>query len=119
MRFDRLGCFAYSAEEDTVAANLPDQVHEQTKQDRMAHIMERQLTISAEKNAEKIGSVQEVLVEGWDDYIKCYFGRTQSDAPEVDGKIFFLSDRPLVLGDFVTVQVNDTLDYDLLGELKS
>ena len=117
-RFDRLGCFAYSAEEGTVAGEFTDQVDEQIRLDRAEHIMENQLTVAAEKNAEKIDTDTEVLIEGWDDYIKCYFGRTPCDAPEVDGKIFFLSDRQLKIGDFVTVHINDTLDYDLLGELK-
>lgn len=117
-RFDRLGCFAYSAEEDTAAALMDGQIDEQTKQDRADNIMEMQTAISAEKNEEKIGLVTEVLIEGWDDYIKCYFGRTPWDAPEVDGKIFFMSDRPLVIGDYVKVQINDCLDYDLLGELE-
>lgn len=116
-RFERLGCFTYSAEEGTVAAEFSDQIDEQTKVDRMENIMEQQLTVAAEKNEEKIGSVTEVLIEGWDDYIKCYFGRTPADAPDVDGKIFFMADRPLVLGDFVKVQINDCIDYDLLGEL--
>jgi ribosomal protein S12 methylthiotransferase len=79
--------------------------------------MEMQMDIMREKNEEKIESVLEVIIEGWDDYIKCYFGRTVCDAPEVDGKIFFMSDRPLVIGDFAKVQINDCLDYDLLGEL--
>ena len=117
MRFDRLGCFTYSAEEDTVAATFKDQIDEQTKQDRMDNIMDMQMAVSAEKNEEKVGTVTEVLIEGFDDYIKCYFGRTPADAPEVDGKIFFMSGRPLKIGDFVKVQVNDCLDYDLLGEL--
>ncbi len=116
-RFDRLGCFAYSPEEDTIAAGYQNQIDEQTKQDRMDNIMEAQMTIAAEKNEEKVGSITEVLIEGWDDYIKCYFGRTPADAPEVDGKIFFMSNKPLKIGDFVKVQVNDCLDYDLLGEL--
>lgn len=117
MQFDRLGCFAYSPEEDTIAANMPDQIDEQTKQDRAELIMQSQLTIATRKNEEKIGSVCEVLIEGWDDYIKCYFGRSRADAPDIDGKVFFLSDRQLVIGDFVKVQINDTLEYDLLGEL--
>ena len=116
-RFERLGCFTYSAEEGTAAAEFKDQTDEQTKVDRMENIMELQLTVAAEKNEEKIGSVTEVLVEGWDDYIKCYFGRTPADAPDVDGKIFFMADRQLALGDFVKVQINDCIDYDLLGEL--
>lgn len=117
-QFDRLGCFTYSAEEDTIAATLPNQIDEQTKNDRMENIMELQMTIAARKNEEKAGSLTEVLIEGWDDYIKCYFGRTPADAPEVDGKIFFMSNKPLKIGDFVTVRINDCIDYDLLGELE-
>ena len=116
-RFDRLGCFTYSPEEDTIAAEMPDQVDEQTKRDRCDNIMEMQTDISAQKNEEKIGKTAEVLIEGWDDYIKCYFGRATWDAPEVDGKIFFMADRQLVIGEYVNVIVNDCLDYDLLGEL--
>lgn len=117
-RFDRLGCFTYSAEEDTAACEFEGQVDEQTKVSRMENIMDMQTLIAAEKNEEKIGTVTEVLIEGWDDYIKCYFGRTVGDAPEVDGKIFFISTRPLVLGDFAIVRINDCLEYDLLGELE-
>lgn len=117
-RFDRLGCFTYSPEEGTLAADFDNQIDEQTKTDRMENIMELQMTISAEKNEEKAGSITEVLIEGWDDYIKCYFGRTPSDAPEIDGKIFFMSTRQLKVGEYVTVRINDCLDYDLLGELE-
>lgn len=116
MRFDRLGCFAYSAEEDTPAAEFENQVEPQLRQDRSEIIMNDQMTISAEKNAEKIGTVAEVLVEGYDSYIKCYYGRTAADAPDIDGKIFFFSNQPLKEGDFVRVQVNDVIEYDLLGE---
>ena len=114
-RFDRLGCFTYSPEEGTPAANFDNQLDEQTKQSRLENIMEMQMTIAAEKNEEKADSLVEVLIEGWDDYIKCYFGRTVWDAPEVDGKIFFMSHKPLVIGEYVTVRVNDCIDYDLLG----
>lgn len=116
MRFDRLGCFTYSAEEGTVAANMPDQIDEQTKVDRMELIMESQSIIAAEKNREKEGSVLRVLTEGYDSYIKCYFGRGEADAPEIDGKVFFMSNKPLKIGEFVNVIINDTVDYDLLGE---
>ncbi len=118
VRLERLGCFTYSPEEDTAAAAMENQVPEQTKQDRMDNIMETQMLISAEKNQEKIGQVAEVLIEGWDDYIKCYFGRCSWDAPEIDGKIFFMSSVPLVIGDYVKVRINDSIDYDLLGELE-
>ncbi len=116
-RFDRLGCFTYSAEENTVAAGMPDQVDEQTKVDRMESIMDTQLRISREKNEEKQGKTVEVLIEGYDDYIRCYFGRSEADAPDIDGKVFFISGRPLKIGDFVKVKINDTVEYDLLGEL--
>ena len=116
IRFDRLGCFTYSPEEDTIAAEFENQIDEQVKARRMELIMEDQSYIAAEKNEEKIGSVVEVLIEGWDDYIKCYFGRSYADAPEIDGKVFFTSDRQLVIGEYAYVRVNDCLEYDLLGE---
>ena len=115
-RFDRLGCFTYSAEENTPAAEFENQVDAQTKVDRADAIMADQMTISAEKNNEKIGKTYEVIIEGWDDYIKCYFGRTTADAPEIDGKIFFMAEKPLVIGEFVNVLVTDSIEYDLLGE---
>ncbi len=115
-RFDRLGCFAYSDEEGTPAAEFDNQVDEQTKIDRSELIMDSQSLISAEKNDEKIGKTYEVLIEGYDDYIKCYFGRSSADAPEVDGKVFFTTDMPLVIGEFVKVRITDSLEYDLLGE---
>ena len=115
-RFDRLGCFTYSAEEGTIAAEYPDQIDEQVKQDRAEHIMETQLDIAVASNEAKIGTVQRVLIEGWDDYIKCYYGRSEADAPDIDGKVFFMAKEQLLIGDFVDVQINDTLEYDLLGE---
>ena len=116
-RFDRLGCFTYSAEEGTIAALMENQIDEQVKTDRMEHIMESQMDIAEQKNEEKIDKVLKTLVEGYDDYIKCYFGRTAADAPEIDGKIFFTSKTALSFGEFVEVKVIDTLEYDLLGEV--
>ena len=118
-RFDRLGCFTYSAEEETVAAGFDDQIDEQTKQNRFELIMQSQNLISEQINKEKAGQSLSVLIEGYDDYIKCYFGRSEADAPEIDGKVFFISDRPLKIGDFANVRINDTLEYDLLGELEN
>lgn len=116
-RFDKLGCFTYSPEEGTAAALMENQIDEQVKQDRCDNIMEMQTLISASRNEEKIGQVTEVLIEGWDDYIKCYFGRAPWDAPEIDGKVFFMAHKPLKIGQYVKVKINDCLDYDLLGEL--
>ena len=95
IKFDRLGCFAFSPEEGTIAATLDGQLDEQTKIDRMEHIMETQMTVSEELNAKKLGTTKEVLIEGYDDFIKCYFGRSEADAPEIDGKIFFMHTDPL------------------------
>lgn len=117
VKFDRLGCFTYSPEEDTPAAAFDNQIDEQTKQDRMELIMNDQQVISSAKNEERVGLKTTAIVEGYDDYIRCYFGRCEFDAPEIDGKIFFMSDRPLKIGDFVKVQINDCLEYDLLGEV--
>ena len=117
MEFDRLGCFTYSAEEDTAAAGFDGQISEQTKQDRCEVIMQSQNTITEKKNSEKIGKTYKVLIEGYDDHIKCYFGRSESDAPEVDGKVFFTTPRSLKIGEFANVRINDVLEYDLLGEL--
>lgn len=116
-KFDRLGCFAYSAEEGTKAAEFDGQLDQQTKTDRAEIVMNEQLGIIAEINEKKFGNVCEVLIEGFDDYIKCYYGRSEADAPEIDAKVFFTTPRPLVLGEFVKVKINDCIDYDLLGEL--
>ena len=116
-RFDRLGCFTYSPEEDTPAALFEGQVDEQTKQDRLELIMNDQNVIAADKNSEKVGKTYKALVEGYDSYIRCYFGRTECDAPEVDGKVFFISNKPLKIGDFVNIIINDSLEYDLLAEV--
>lgn len=118
IEFDRLGCFAYSEEEGTPAAEFLGQVDKQLRQDRAENIMEEQLLIAATKNEAKIGQTVEVLIEGYDNYIRCYFGRSAADAPEIDGKVFFISREPLKIGDYVKVHINDTLDYDLLGELE-
>ena len=80
--------------------------------------MNDQLSVANEKNEEKYGTLQEVLIEGYDDYIKCYFGRTRADAPEIDGKVFFTVTEPQVIGTFVNVRINDSLEYDLLGEME-
>ena len=116
-KFDRLGCFAYSAEEGTPAALLPDQIDEEEKQRRADIIMETQMIISDRLNQERLDADLEVVVEGWDRYGECYYGRSYAEAPEIDGKIFFQSSEPLAIGEYVTVHINDTMDYDLLGEV--
>ncbi len=117
MKFDRLGCFAYSAEEGTPAALLPDQIDEEEKQRRAEIVTETQMIISDRANSARVGSDIEVIVEGWDRYAECYFGRSFAEAPEIDGKIFFTSESPRAVGEFVKVHISDLMDYDLLGEV--
>ncbi len=118
MRFDRLGCFAYSEEEGTPAASFEDQVPPQVRADRSENIMNDQMTVAEQKNIEKIGSRVEVLVEGYDNYIKCFYGRSRADAPDIDGKVFFTAKKSLAVGSFVFVNINDVIEYDLLGEME-
>lgn len=117
IRFERLGCFAYSREEDTKAAEMDGQVPEEMKHRRQDIIMTEQYRIVEEINQSCIGKELQVLVEGYDSFIKCYFGRSYMDAPEVDGKIFFSSpDKKFQAGDFARIIVTDVMEYDLLGE---
>ena len=115
-RFDRFGAFAYSREEGTPAADFPDQVDEQTKQNRYDTLMQTQLEISAELQREKIGSTVTVLCEGYDVVAGTHYGRSAADAPDVDGKVYFSSPVRVPEGTFVEVKITDALDYDLVGE---
>lgn len=115
MRFERLGCFAFSPEEGTPAFDMPQQVHLKTRERRAEIVMEQQMLISDEFNERCIGSTLEVVCEGFDRYAECYFGRSAYDAPDIDGKVFFMSDRKVAVGEYVQVAIDDTLDYDLIG----
>lgn len=115
-RFDRLGCFAYSPEEGTAAAEFGGQLDEDTKSRRAEIIYDEQSRIMFEKNEEQIGKTLEVVCEGFDRYAECFFGRSYMDAPEIDGKIFFTADEKPSPGEFIKVKITDTLDFDLLGE---
>ena len=117
IRFERLGCFAYSAEEGTRAAAMKDQIPEEIKQQRADHIMEQQMFINEQNNQAEIGKTKRAVVEGYDKYGSVYFGRTEGDAPDIDGKIFFSSAKPLKMGEFIDVLVEDVLDYDLIGRV--
>ena len=116
IRFQRLGCFPYSREEDTKAADYPDQLDDEIKQKRADIIMEHQQGVMADYCESLIGTEVEVLVEGWDRIAECWFGRTYADAPEVDGCVFFTSDgKKPVIGDFVTVKVEDCMGIVRVG----
>lgn len=115
MDFERLGCFAYSPEENTKAGEMENQLSEDVKSHRAEIITDAQITSMIMKDEEKIGKTVTVVTEGFDRLGECYFGRSESDAPEIDGKIFFTSDKKLEIGDFTEVLIEDTLDVDLLG----
>ena len=117
MEFDRLGVFAYSAEEDTPAAGYPDQVPQEVKEDRRDEIMELQQEIAFEKAEDMKDRVLEVMIEGKVADENAFVGRTYKDAPNVDGLIFVNADVPLMSGDFCRVRVTGALEYDLIGEL--
>ena len=118
MEFDRLGVFTYSAEEDTPAARMPDQIDEEEKQRRQAELMELQQEISIDKGNARIGSEVEVMVEGKVADENAYVARTYGDAPGVDGYLFINTDTQLMSGDFAMVHVTGALEYDLIGELR-
>ncbi len=116
IEFDRLGCFAYSQEEGTPAAALDGQLSDEVKERRAELLMETQADIMIAKNEERVGQEATVITEGFDRYAECYFGRSEADAPEIDGKIFFTvsGERPR-LGDYLTVRLEEVMDYDLIG----
>ena len=115
--FDRLGVFAYSAEEDTPAAAMPDQIPEEVKEDRRAEIMELQQEIAFEKAEGMTGRELTVMIEGKAADENVYVGRTYMDAPGVDGYLFLNTDETLMSGDFARVRVTGAAEYDLIGEL--
>lgn len=117
IKFQRLGCFPYSKEEDTKASLIENQIEDDIKQKRADIIMEHQQSVMAEYCESLIGSDVEVLVEGYDKLAECFFGRTYADAPEVDGCVFFTCDgeKPKA-GDFVKVKITDYMGCDPVGE---
>ena len=117
MEFDRLGCFAYSAEEDTPAAAFADQVDQELKEVWRDEIMELQSEVCADLAEDMIGTETYVMVEGKVADEPAYIGRTYKDAPGVDGYIFIQTGEALMSGDFVKVRVTGAIDYDLIGEI--
>jgi ribosomal protein S12 methylthiotransferase len=123
-RLERLGVFAYSPEDGTPAAAMPDQIPRELAEERRDAIMRRQLEISLEKNRSRIGRTLKVLVEELDEDGEaagnaaggyCYVGRTEYDAPEIDGSVIFSSEALLQIGSFTNVIIADAMDYDLVG----
>ena len=115
MEFDRLGVFAFSPEEDTPAERMPDQIPEEIREERRNELMELQQEIAFEKTAEKKGRILDAVVEGYLPKEHAYVARTYMDAPNVDGYLFFESEREIDSGSFVKVEVTGSSDYDLIG----
>ncbi len=117
IQFDRLGCFAYSSEEGTPAADMENQIDNDIKKHRADVIMEQQFDIFQYKQKQYIDTVQKCIVEGYDAYTDSYFGRTWMDAPEIDSVVYFTGRGDYDEGDIVDVEIFDINDYDLMGEI--
>lgn len=117
-KFQRMGCFPYSVEEGTPAAEFPNQLDEETKAHRAEVIMDQQSYIMDEYLESQIGKEMEILCEGYDRYAECYFGRGYCDAPDVDTVTFFTTtgEKPKV-GEFYKVEITDFIDSSLVGEI--
>ncbi|HMQ50353.1 MAG TPA: 30S ribosomal protein S12 methylthiotransferase RimO [Saprospiraceae bacterium] len=117
MRFDRLGVFQYSHEEDTIAYDLEDDVPAEVKAERANRIMAIQQDISLEKNQAKIGQTLNVLFDRKEGGY--FIGRTEGDSPEVDNEVFVPADKYYArIGDFARVKIVDATEYDLWGEIE-
>lgn len=116
IRFERLGCFAYSQEEDTPAAEMENQIEEEEKHRRAGRVMETQMGIMQDWGEAQVGRVFDVLTEGFDEETQCWFGRSYADAPEIDGRVYFTAADAPVPGQFVRVRITACMDCDLMGE---
>lgn len=117
VKFERLGVFAFSCEEGTPAEKMTDGiVSESVKQKRLDTLMKNQYEIHTANNQKQLGKTIEVLCEGYDRPSGVYYGRSAADAPEIDGKVYFRSQRKIPEGEFVSVKVSEVIDYDLLGD---
>lgn len=117
-KFERLGVFTFSREEDTASYSMPDQIDSEIAEKRMDILMKEQLKNSERFNKSRIGKLVEVLVEGFDEVSEAYYGRSKADAPDIDGKIYFISKNKYAEGSLVTLKITEALDYDLVGEVQ-
>ena len=116
MKFDNLGCFAFSPEEGTKAADMPDQLEDDVKQHRAELIMEQQHNIVLENNQKHIGRVLKVLCDGFDEDASCYVGRSYMQVPEIDGTVLFGALDEVLPGQFIDVEIIGADEYDLIGQ---
>lgn len=113
IKFDKLGVFKYSKEEDTKAAEMENQISEDIKERRQEELMLLQQGVSRKINRSKIGKVYRTIIESKEE--DTYYGRNYEMAPEIDGEIFIKCDKILNIGDMVNVKIIDSLEYDLIG----
>lgn len=114
MKFDKMGCFTYSPEEDTSAYGFQNQIDDEIKQKRADVLMDIQYTITENANKGRVGNIYKVIVDENED--GKYIGRSYLDSPEIDSGIIFTSDKELEIGSFVNVRITDYDGYDLIGE---
>lgn len=117
MEFERLGVFAYSPEENTPAASMPDQIPEEIKEERRDAILELQQEIAFDKAADMVGRTLYAMIEGKVADEPAYVARTYADSPNIDGYVFVNTGEMLMSGDFVKVKITGSAEYDLIGEL--
>lgn len=116
-QFDRVGCFQYSPEESTPGGKMPNQLDEETKQERFEAVMEVQQNISRERHRDMIGRVLDVIVEGYSEETELLLqGRTSQQAPEIDG-VVLINDGQAEIGTIVKVEITDSMEYDLIGRV--
>ena len=115
VRIERAGVFEFSPEEGTSAAEMPDQIDAETKENRRLIVEELQSGVIDEYNLSRMHEEMDVLCEGYDQDAQLYYGRTYADSVEVDGKVWFASEEPCAAGDFVRVRIDDSLGADLSG----
>lgn len=117
MEFERLGVFAYSPEENTPAASMPDQIPEEIKEERRDAILELQQEIAFDKAADMVGRTLYAMIEGKVADEPAYVARTYADSPDIDGYVFVNTGEMLMSGDFIKVKITGSAEYDLIGEL--
>lgn len=114
VKFDKMGCFTFSPEEDTPAYDMQNQIDDDVKVRRQEVLMNKQYSITEELNKQRIGRIYKVIIDTFDG--ENYVGRSYMDSPEIDSGIIFTCDNNLNIGDFVNVEITDYNGYDLIGE---
>ena len=114
VKFDKMGCFTFSPEEDTPAYDMQNQIDDDVKVRRQEVLMNKQYSITEELNKQRIGRIYKVIIDTFDG--EKYVGRSYMDSPEIDSGIIFTSDNNLNIGDFVNVEITDYNGYDLIGK---